>query len=291
MANEIYFKSWWGRGVCDNSVGWGLVYKEYAGCTVPDGLLEDYPGAVAAYSLRNLSSTTTNVVRVRRSSDNTEQDFTATEITDGTLTTFTGANAGFVTTWYDQSGNGNDATQASALAQPQIVSSGFTILENGKAALEFDGNDYMLNGVGASTPTNVSAFAVRGISSYPSTFRTLFNYKVFGLTYSSAGGSLYGNGAHIFKTVSAVAKSDDYPTTTGQAVDTIINKTNLLRNAFAATLSSGGSYSNGTSGIGSWNGTSQAFVGTIQELVIYESDESANRTGIEANINTEYTIY
>jgi hypothetical protein len=33
MANEIYSKSWWGSGVCDNTVGWGLVYKPYAGCT------------------------------------------------------------------------------------------------------------------------------------------------------------------------------------------------------------------------------------------------------------------
>ncbi len=33
MANEIYSKSWWGSGVCDNTVGWGIVYKPYAGCT------------------------------------------------------------------------------------------------------------------------------------------------------------------------------------------------------------------------------------------------------------------
>jgi hypothetical protein len=33
MANEIYDKSWWGDGVCNNTVGWGLVYKPYAGCT------------------------------------------------------------------------------------------------------------------------------------------------------------------------------------------------------------------------------------------------------------------
>jgi len=32
MANEIYSKSWWGSGVCNNTVGWGLVYKPYAGC-------------------------------------------------------------------------------------------------------------------------------------------------------------------------------------------------------------------------------------------------------------------
>lgn len=39
MANEIYSKSWWGSGVCDNTVGWGIVYKPYAGCSAVDGLL------------------------------------------------------------------------------------------------------------------------------------------------------------------------------------------------------------------------------------------------------------
>ena len=39
MANEIYSKSWWGSGVCDNTVGWGLVYKPYAGCSAVPALL------------------------------------------------------------------------------------------------------------------------------------------------------------------------------------------------------------------------------------------------------------
>ena len=39
MANEIYYKSWWGRGVCDNTVGWGIVYKIYAGCSAVPALL------------------------------------------------------------------------------------------------------------------------------------------------------------------------------------------------------------------------------------------------------------
>ena len=33
MANEIYDKSWWGDGVCNNTVNWGYVYHPYAGCT------------------------------------------------------------------------------------------------------------------------------------------------------------------------------------------------------------------------------------------------------------------
>jgi hypothetical protein len=42
--------------------------------------------------------------------------------------------------------------------------------------------------------------------------------------------------------------------------------------------------------IGSRGGV-YAMDGNIQELVMYESDQSANRAGIEANINTHYTIY
>ena len=92
-------------------------------------LLDEYPNAAAAYSLRELSTASVGsaVVRVRRSSDNAEQDFTATEITDGTLTTFTGANDGFVTIWYDQSGDSNNSTQTTASNQPKIVSNGVII--------------------------------------------------------------------------------------------------------------------------------------------------------------------
>jgi hypothetical protein len=33
MANEIYNNSYWGNGVCDNTIDWGVVYKDFAGCT------------------------------------------------------------------------------------------------------------------------------------------------------------------------------------------------------------------------------------------------------------------
>ena len=112
--------------------------SEYYTFPATSGLLFDYPGASAAYSLRNLANNVTNVVRVRRSSDNTEQDFTAVEITDGTLTTFTGVNDGFVTTWYDQSGNSNNAVQATATLQPKLVTSGVVELENGKPCVKYD---------------------------------------------------------------------------------------------------------------------------------------------------------
>jgi hypothetical protein len=75
-------------------------------------LLDAVPGAAAAYSLRQLSNAYTGpVVTVRRSSDDAEADFKASEIDDGTLTAFCGAGDGLVKTWHDQSGNGRDASQ------------------------------------------------------------------------------------------------------------------------------------------------------------------------------------
>ena len=106
-------------------------------------LLDTYGGATGAYSLRYLSTAFTGnaVVRVRRSSDNLQADFTPTEITDGTLTTWTGANDGFVTIWYDQSGNVNNYVQTSSNRQARIVVSGAINLEDGKPAILFDGNN------------------------------------------------------------------------------------------------------------------------------------------------------
>ena len=107
------------------------------------GLLDTYTGAAAAYSLRKLRSAYTGyAIKVRRSSDNTEQDigFSSTFGLDtSSLTSFCGSGNGFVTTWYDQSGNGRNATQTTAANQPQIVSSGSVITLNSKPTMTYDG--------------------------------------------------------------------------------------------------------------------------------------------------------
>jgi hypothetical protein len=131
------------------------------------GLLDLYPSAAAAYSLRKLRSAYTgSAIRVRRT-DLQESDigFTALGELDTTaLLAFTGTGAldnGFVTTWYDQSGNARNATQSTAIFQPQIVSAGSVILENGKPALQFDAiNDQLLTGSIISDFVNstISAF-------------------------------------------------------------------------------------------------------------------------------------
>ena len=103
--------------------------------------LDTYNGAVAAYSLRKLLTTYAGAaIRVRRSSDNTEQDigFVAGLLDTATLLTFCGAGDGFITTWYDQKETQN-LLQATALLQPMIVDTGAVVASGSKPALYFDG--------------------------------------------------------------------------------------------------------------------------------------------------------
>jgi hypothetical protein len=257
-------------------------------------LLDTYTNASVAYSLRKLRTNYTgSAIRVRRASDNSEMNigFVNNELDTATLETFCSGTNGFVTTWYDQSVLNRNAIQTTLLNQPQIVSSGSVITINGKSAINFDGTNDTLSFTAPTTvATNMSAFAVRNIASYPSVFRTLFSYRTWGITYNSAGGGGYGNGAHIFRDITT-SISNDYPKTNGQALDFFYNIANLERDNFIATLSSGFSYTNHQNTIGGLNGTSQVFIGGIQEIIIYEINQNSNKSDIKSNINTYYGIY
>ena len=109
-------------------------------------LLETYSDATAGYSFRDIGANGGAVVRVRNNSDS-EQDFTASEVSDGTLASFcngVGVGDGFVSIWYDQSGNGLNMTQSTADDQPKIVSNGSIFLLNNKPAMNFDGSSDFL---------------------------------------------------------------------------------------------------------------------------------------------------
>jgi len=121
------------------------------------GLLDDYPNAAAAYSVRLLSSTYSGpLVRIRKDTGGQpEKDFypdSNNELSlnsgDGggtTLGSWIGGNDGYIVTWYDQTENslGLDLEQTSASAQPQIVISGSLNVLNSKPSLNFDGTNWM----------------------------------------------------------------------------------------------------------------------------------------------------
>ncbi len=78
----------------------------------------------AAYSIRRLfTSYTGSAVRIRRTSDNAESDigFTASgDFDTSAFSSFIGAGQGFVTTWYDQSGQGLNIVSATTTLQPEL---------------------------------------------------------------------------------------------------------------------------------------------------------------------------
>ena len=99
--------------------------------------------AIVAYSVRQLSSAYTGyAIQVRRSSDNTTENIgftSAGDLDTATLKAFVGSGTGYVTCWYDQSGNGYNATQGTAANQPTIMTSGVINRENGKPSVYTSG--------------------------------------------------------------------------------------------------------------------------------------------------------
>ena len=104
-------------------------------------LLDTYPTTGVAYSLRKLkNSYSGSAIRIRRSNDNAETDigFVNGNLDTTTMSGFVGNNDAFVTTWYDQSGSGLNATQTTAAGQPRIMLSGVTETNaNGKPGIRF----------------------------------------------------------------------------------------------------------------------------------------------------------
>ena len=280
-------------------------------------LLDDYPSAAAAYSLRALNSSYTGAaIKVRRSSDNAEQDINL--LYDGGLDTasllsFVGAGDGFVTTWYDQSGLGNDAAQANAANQPKIVSSGVIELENGKPAITTSGAKNLNTGIvnlGVSGDIPLSFYSVQNNQSTSdkdcligltdntivTDRRRVFMYLKDDSTKISLrlfGGSCVYN---LSPPTNQVLFSSNYASG-GGAIDSRVNSTDLTVSSF----SNSGLNVQANSGFILFSGnaatapqlttTDSASQGSLQECIFYLNDKSASTSAIETNINSYYSIY
>lgn len=84
------------------------------------------PAPVVAWSLRRVISGASLSIRVRRSSDNAQQDigFSGDELDVSSLLSFAGAGNAFIVQFYDQTGGGIHLAQSTAARQPRIVNAG-----------------------------------------------------------------------------------------------------------------------------------------------------------------------
>jgi hypothetical protein len=297
----------------------GLIRSYTEGLGATSYLLDLYQNASAAYSMRRLRDAYTgSCIKVRRSSDNTEQDInfdTNGYLDENALTFFCSGTNGFVTTWYDQSGNGRNAIQTTAVSQPQIVSSGSVILENAKPCLKFDGSDDTLRMTG-TMPLIERSFTFVGKQNLTQADAGIISFRPIG-------------GSNDFRSSDTFVFSTTNNTVTPKRAYTIEGSTSgsysLQKNGTGTdilqyglymetkTSGEGKLYENGVLqvtdssftefasqntqafnlGARNFNNTTiqNYFNGQFQEFIYWSVNNISNRTGIETNINNFYSIY
>ena len=200
---------------------------------------------------------------------------------------------GAVTTWYDQSGNGNDATNSTESEQPLVVDGGTLVEENSKAAVDFEHS-------GTRTPLDLSSALSIGTNDFmiAAVVKNKTNQANNYIDSSTNGMDVLYIG--------------NKPTLSQSGVGTVLQQTATVNNTdtfLINFLRHGGSvynYLNGGSEVSATDSTDFSaqidFIGDdeviIQEIIIFDSDQSTNRgtvttgggTGIEGNINTYFDI-
>ena len=276
------------------------------------GLLDQYSGAAAAFSVRELTSAWAGqaVIRVERSSDSAQADFTAAELEGTDVKDWVGTGGtdqGYVVTWYDQSGNGFDATQTAANA-PKVITNG-SYFSLAPREIYFSGSRHLTNTTGGTSGNGnidynggVSWYMVHNLANtngrlwcdditgsvgytiFPADGNYLLNDNDTGYEGPTTGA--HGTtGTHQLASFHFDSLTGDYEyardgsNTTGNLStwsDVAIDSSNTANFGFGHAGNGGGS---------------NAIIGFVQELIIYPNDQSANRTGIEGNINDYYGIY
>ena len=205
-----------------------------------------------------------------------------------TVSNFKVLGSGFVETWYDQSGNGEDAVQETSGNQPKIVSAGALVADG----IDFDGSNDRLNMpndliasinsasaflVAKSAATSSSRIAL-ALSHSTSNFRfyvgallsSKFNFGYKDTALKIELGAADTN-KHLFTSIAGSSNVEAFLDGTSKGtVSSVDGK---------STLTSGG--------IGSIN-SGNFWSGTIEEVIVYNTEQSANRVALETNIQAQY---
>ena len=196
---------------------------------------------------------------------------------------------GLVSAWYDQSLS-NDATQSTATTQPKIVSGGSLVTENGKAAVDFDGTGiYLATSAIPEVTQPVTHIATLKYTSGQTSeipFSSLSDVNGRNLSYKTNSNYAMFAGS-VFESATAVTNDQqlNFSLFNGASSSMWKDGTLIIDNESVGTETIEGIT------IGSDHDANPDFFGKIQEYMVYASDQSANRTAIETNINTFYSIY
>jgi hypothetical protein len=254
-------------------------------------LLDTYPSATVAYSLRKLRTAYSGyAIKVRRSSDNTEQDigFVGNVLDTASLLTFCGVSNGFVTRWYDQSTNANDCANGTIALQAQVVISGAMITDvyNGKFTTVWTADYY---GIITSIPIaqNFTMFAV--------VTRAATNNSLFPLgsavTYLFNWNSLGNITSQI--TTGLATHATGFTTVNDYIVSVLRDNLSVLK-AFrnSTALTTGVSIGTPTTALRFGFSAGTGSTGRMQEMIFWNNqDLESLQSNIESNINSYYSVF
>jgi hypothetical protein len=260
-------------------------------------LLDTYGSANFAFSIRKLSSSYTgSCMRIRRSSDNAEQDidFVSDYIDTASMLSFVGAGNGFVVKWYDQSGNVNDSLQTSGVSQPQIISSGSLVVssENGKPIIYQNGNIYKLLQLTSTVPFGNLFVQIAIVDKFNSSYKYI----------TTGGASSATTGAHLFSSTIARIENWTYKTSFTLSDTSIGEK---IVSSYRKVDLYGGIYLNNsqqdiekiiskpvsTSLTRLLNLDDTQGHSNLQEIVFWSQDYIADISDITTEVNNYYNIY
>lgn len=233
--------------------------------------------ATAAYSLRQLFNTFPgNAVNIRRSSDNATLDIGFTGAGDfnvAAFSQFVGAGTGFITKWYDQSGNNADVSQSNTSLQPRIALN----ITNGKPVVSITNTSGLglTSAAQSSNQATISFSSVTSRTGATSSFGTYVSYDgAFpGMTYENSANGGIATGNITSSLISATASDNAFHAAQG-----------IINGASSSITVDNGTPVTGTV-TGNTGGTqidigarsSQQFVGYIGEILIF------NGTALDAH--------
>jgi hypothetical protein len=268
----------------------------------------------SAYSLRKLTPNATNCIRVRRSSDNTEQDigFVAnvpnSPIDTAALLAFVGAGDGFVATWYDQSTNGRNGTQTTSTRQVRIVNSGVVEDLNSLPCLNTFAARTLRNFITSFSNLQnlpVSIISVFKVDTLPTNSFSNITFHIGG-TVNVGGGGRYEQNTDNTNNNQTVRRNTSGANFTGVTENALVHKifasyytaSNVemrLNSVDATSATYSGTAFNTASNFSLINANSAALEfhasKRFQEQIIYLTDLHSQRTAIETNINDYYNVF
>ena len=262
---------------------------------------------LAAYSVRLLDTAvgvptyTGSAMRVREDSGDTETDIgfdTNGDLDTAAIATHCGTANGFVVTWYDQSGNGNDAEQPTAggaALQPKIYdgTTQAVITKQGKPCVYF----------GVTSTANLSAGNIWTDADGPVSGFAVLNIDTT-QTGSFLGRWLYMDSQSYhwvdaqwrFLDGGLASVSSPAPAIDTDYLVTFFHKVNssgvqdLVEGAInGGTFNSANGYRTLTTlklGGGQYN-----LDANLKEVIVWNTGQNDNRTAIESDINTYFSIY